>query len=128
MWHSRCQPLYTVQCVFSVSHHPSLPPSLPPSSQFSVVYYEQYVPPGTDASFLYSFQPSEMFVSRTLGLVISVYYKTAVRGRGGARRGGEGRGGEGKGAEGRGGAGRNGAGWGGEGRGGRGGKRRGGRC
>lgn len=45
---------------------------------FSVLYYEQYVPPGTHASFLYPFVPSDMFVARTLGLVISVYYKTAA--------------------------------------------------
>ena len=78
----------------STTHlHSHLLPS--PSPQFSVLYYEQYVPPGTHASFLYSFVPSEMFVARTLGLVISVYYKTAVSGRGGERRGGEGKGGEG---------------------------------
>jgi translocon-associated protein subunit alpha len=42
---------------------------------FSANYYEQYVSPETDASFVYAFQPSEMFTSRSFGFVISVYYK-----------------------------------------------------
>jgi translocon-associated protein subunit alpha len=46
---------------------------------FSANYYEQYVSPETDASFVYAFQPSEMFTSRSFGFVISVYYKDIVR-------------------------------------------------
>ncbi|CAI8010284.1 Translocon-associated protein subunit alpha [Geodia barretti] len=45
---------------------------------FSVIYYETYIMPETQASFVYSFRPSESFYARPFGLTINVYYKDAV--------------------------------------------------
>lgn len=42
---------------------------------FSMVYYELYIPPETEASFVYSFKPSETLYARPFGLVMNLYYK-----------------------------------------------------
>jgi hypothetical protein len=43
-----------------------------------VIYYETYIVPETQASFVYRFRPSESFYARPFGLTINVYYKDAV--------------------------------------------------
>jgi translocon-associated protein subunit alpha len=45
---------------------------------FSKIYYETYVPPGAEVSFVYDFTPSETLYSRPFGMVVSIYYKNEV--------------------------------------------------
>lgn len=42
---------------------------------FSMVYFETYVPPSTQATFDYIFKPSETLYARPFGLVVNIYYK-----------------------------------------------------
>lgn len=42
---------------------------------FSMIPLQSYIPPNTQASFVYNFRPSESFYARPFGLTMNIYYK-----------------------------------------------------